>query len=246
MNILVPIADASEDIELACITDVLARAGATVVTASVMPAGRTTVTLARGLTVVASCHITECVGKQWDAIACPGGMPGAEHLRDSAELKEILLAQASASKLVAAVCAAPAVVFAPHGLLPARATCFPVDKFKAVVPGWEDSKVVLDGNVITSQVLTHALPPSPNTRAARHSSPLMLCGRGLARACSLRSRLSRSSTRPIRRRSSPRASSPPQHNAGWMIPHMRQGTQAQSAQAHAQAFALWRQLLKQT
>lgn len=154
MNILVPIADASEDIELACITDVLARAGATVVTASVMPDGRTTVKLARGLTVVADCTIKECVGKQWDAIALPGGMPGAEHLRDSAELKELLLAQASAGKLAAAVCASPAVVFAPHGLLPARATCFPVDKFKAIVgTGWEDSRVVLDGNIITSQVL---------------------------------------------------------------------------------------------
>ena len=154
MNVLVPVADASEDIELACITDVLVRAGATVVTASVMPEGRTKVKLARGLTLVADCTIKECVGKQWDAIALPGGMPGAEHLRDSAELKELLLAQASAGKCVGAVCASPAVVFGTHGLLPARATCFPVDKFKAIVgSGWEDSRVVLDGNVITSQVL---------------------------------------------------------------------------------------------
>ena len=166
MNILVPIADASEDIETACITDVLARAGATVVTASVMPDGRTTVKMARGLTVVADCHIKECVGKQWDAIACPGGMPGAEHLRDSAELKELLLGQASAGKLAAAVCASPAVVLAPHGLLPARATCFPVDKFKAEIPGWEDSKVVLDGNIITSQVLRMPFHQAPNTHVA--------------------------------------------------------------------------------
>jgi putative intracellular protease/amidase len=41
--------------------------------------------------VVADCLIDECSGKQWDAIALPGGMPGAEHLRDSAALKELRL-----------------------------------------------------------------------------------------------------------------------------------------------------------
>lgn len=213
MNILVPIADASEDIELACITDVLVRAGATVVTASVMPEGRTTVKLARGLTVVADCTIKECVGKQWDAIALPGGMPGAEHLRDSAELKELLLAQASAGKVAAAVCASPAVVFAPHGLLPARATCFPVDKFKAIVgTGWEDSRVVLDGNVITSQVLRTPSRSAPGTTYMQLTAPGLLRGRGPARACSSRSRSSRSSTRPKRPRSLPRGSSAQPHD----------------------------------
>lgn len=213
MNILVPIADASEDIELACITDVLVRAGATVVTASVMPEGRTTVKLARGLTVVADCTIKECVGKQWDAIALPGGMPGAEHLRDSAELKELLLAQASDGKVAAAVCASPAVVFAPHGLLPARATCFPVDKFKAIVgTGWEDSRVVLDGNVITSQVLRTPSRSAPGTTYMQLTAPGLLRGRGPARACSSRSRSSRSSTRPKRPRSLPRGSSAQPHD----------------------------------
>jgi len=153
------------------------------------------------------------VGKQWDAIALPGGMPGAEHLRDSAELKELLLAQASAGKVAAAVCASPAVVFAPHGLLPARATCFPVDKFKAIVgTGWEDSRVVLDGNVITSQVLRTPSRSAPGTTYMQLTAPGLLRGRGPARACSSRSRSSRSSTRPKRPRSLPRGSSAQPHD----------------------------------
>ena len=40
--------------------------------------------------VVADCLIEECRGKPWDAIALPGGMPGAERLRDSAALKALL------------------------------------------------------------------------------------------------------------------------------------------------------------
>ena len=48
-KVLVPVADSSEDIELACITDVLVRAGAEVTVASVMAEPQ--VKLARGLKV---------------------------------------------------------------------------------------------------------------------------------------------------------------------------------------------------
>jgi hypothetical protein len=41
--------------------------------------------------------------------ACAGGMPGAERLRDCAVLEELLRAQSSAGKPVAAICATPAV-----------------------------------------------------------------------------------------------------------------------------------------
>ena len=169
MRVLVPIADASEDIETACITDVLVRAGAEVTVASVMP--NLQVTLARGLKVVADCSINDCVGKEWDAIACPGGMPGAEHLRDSAPLKELLLAQAEKGKVTAAVCASPAVVLSSHGLLPGPATCFPVDKFKAVVSGWEDSKVVVNGAIITSQAARPRLNASPQRTRSHTPRP---------------------------------------------------------------------------
>ena len=151
MKVLVPIADDSEDIETACITDVLARAGAEVTTASVMD-GRLQVKLARGLKVTADCAIADCAGQKWDAICCPGGMPGAEHLRDSAPLKALLEAQATGG-VTAAVCASPAVVLATHGLLKdGKGTCYPAPKFKeAVGAGWEDAKVVDVDGVITSQ-----------------------------------------------------------------------------------------------
>ena len=51
------------------------------------------------------CLVEECRGLQRDAIALPGGRHGAERLRDSAALKELLLAQSAAGKLTAAVCA---------------------------------------------------------------------------------------------------------------------------------------------
>jgi 4-methyl-5(b-hydroxyethyl)-thiazole monophosphate biosynthesis len=76
--------------------------------------------------LVADCLIADCVGKTFDCIALPGGMPGAEYLRDNAVLTELLKQQDKAKRVIAAICAAPAVVLAHHGLLKGRkATCYP-------------------------------------------------------------------------------------------------------------------------
>jgi len=149
-TVLVPIADDSEEIETACITDTLVRAGASVTVASVMD-GRLQVKMSRGLKVVADEGIADCAERSWDAIVLPGGMPGAEHLRDCQTLTKMLKEHSGAGKTTAAVCASPAVVFAAHDILPASATCYPAPAFKERVPDWSASSVVVDGHVVTSQ-----------------------------------------------------------------------------------------------
>lgn len=150
-KVLVPIADGSEEIETTCITDTLVRFGAEVTIASVMPQSLTC-TMSRGIRILADCSIEEAVGQDWDLVALPGGMPGAEHLRDSPALTQILQAQKQAHKLYAAVCAAPAVALASQNLLDgAEATCYPAPKFRDVLPHAKDDKVVVHDNVITSQ-----------------------------------------------------------------------------------------------
>eukprot|EP00930_Biecheleria_cincta_P104475 TRINITY_DN96805_c0_g1_i1.p1 TRINITY_DN96805_c0_g1~~TRINITY_DN96805_c0_g1_i1.p1 ORF type:complete len:265 (-),score=38.12 TRINITY_DN96805_c0_g1_i1:64-831(-) len=149
-RVLVPVANDSEEIETACITDVLTRAGASVTVASVEPEKQ--VRMSRGLKVVADVLIDECTSQEWDVIALPGGMPGAERLRDSAPLAGLLKAQHQSGRWLAAVCASPAVVFAEQGLLGAAATSYPAPQFKELVGDrWTDAKAVVDGSVITSQ-----------------------------------------------------------------------------------------------
>lgn len=148
-NVLIPIADGSEDIETASIVDVLRRAGAVVTVASV---STLQVTAAHGLKLVADQLISECVNNSYDLIALPGGMPGAEHLRDSKELEEMLKRQQRDAKLYAAICASPAVVLKHHGLLAERkATAYP--GFAEQLENTEsiDSRVVVDNNCITSR-----------------------------------------------------------------------------------------------
>lgn len=151
MRVLVPIGDGSEEIETSAITDVLVRGGVQVTVASVMAGGRLQCKMARGLNVVADVAIAECAAQEWDAIALPGGMPGAQHLSDCETLVVMLKAQLQKNKTLGAVCAAPSVVLARHGLLPPKATCFPIDKFKEMVAEWSDASVVVDGCVVTSQ-----------------------------------------------------------------------------------------------
>jgi len=148
-SVLVPIADGSEEIEAVCIIDVLRRAGAQVTVASV---GERQITASRGVRIVADCAIEACRDRDFDLIVLPGGMPGAEHLRDSPTLLGMLRRQQSAGRLYGAICAAPAVVLSHHGLLQGkRATAHPAfaDQLHDGRPVAQ--RVVVDGRCVTSQ-----------------------------------------------------------------------------------------------
>lgn len=149
-SVCVPIADGSEEIEAMCIVDVLRRANANVTVASVGDALQ--VTMSRGVKVVADARIADCENSTYDLIALPGGMPGAENLRDSAPLTQMLKNQQQAGRLYAAICASPAVVLAAHGLLSdKKATCYPGFNEALPHPAPALDTVVVDGNCITSQ-----------------------------------------------------------------------------------------------
>jgi len=147
-TVLVVCADGSEDIELVCITDVLRRAKADVTLATINASNETT--FARGLKIVADVVIDDVKGKAFDCIAIPGGMPGAKNLAANETFVAMLKEHAKQKRLYAAICASPAVVLHAHGLLSGKkATCYPslADK----MTGRVDERVVVDGNVITSQ-----------------------------------------------------------------------------------------------
>lgn len=148
-KVLVPIADGTEELEAVSIIDVLRRAGAEVTVASV---GGIQITASRGVRLVADRLLADCSDVTYDLIALPGGIPGAEHLRDSKDLEAMLRRQQEEGRFYAAVCAAPAVVLGHHGLLAGRrATCHPV--FVGQLENKENvsSRVVVDGNCVTSR-----------------------------------------------------------------------------------------------
>lgn len=152
-QVLVPIADGSEEIETTCITDTLTRFGAKVTVAAV--GDSKLCTMSRGIRMEADCSIAEAVASQtaWDLIVLPGGMPGAEHFRDCEPLMELVTQQKSAGKLYGAICAAPAVALADKKLIPsgAAATCYPAPVFREKLALVSEEDVVVTGNLVTSK-----------------------------------------------------------------------------------------------
>jgi 4-methyl-5(b-hydroxyethyl)-thiazole monophosphate biosynthesis len=148
-TVLIAIADGTEELEAVTIIDVLRRASAQVTVASV---STLQVTASRKVKLVADRLIADCKESIYDLIVLPGGLPGAEHLRDCEFLIDMLKAQKEAGRLYAAICASPAVALAPHGLLDGKkATCYPSCADALPDQSKTDQHVVVDGNCITSQ-----------------------------------------------------------------------------------------------
>jgi 4-methyl-5(b-hydroxyethyl)-thiazole monophosphate biosynthesis len=148
-KVLVPIADGIEEMEAITIIDVLRRAGAQVTVASVE--ATTQITASRGVKIIADTRIDSCNGQDYDCIVLPGGMPGAEHLRDSKPLTELLNKQKQKGGWYAAICASPAVVLLHHGLLPHNATCHPAFTDRLPNTNKADERVVVEGKCVTSR-----------------------------------------------------------------------------------------------
>eukprot|EP01113_Clastostelium_recurvatum_P049997 TRINITY_DN9369_c0_g1_i2.p1 TRINITY_DN9369_c0_g1~~TRINITY_DN9369_c0_g1_i2.p1 ORF type:complete len:222 (+),score=40.79 TRINITY_DN9369_c0_g1_i2:99-668(+) len=149
-RVLVPVANGSEDIETVTIVDVLRRGGVDVVLASVEDDA--TIIAARKTKIIADALLRDVADQSFDAVALPGGMPGAERLRDSDVLSSLLKRHHASNGVCAAVCASPAVVFVPLGIIGSKnATCHPNFEDKMPSKAHIHDRVVVDGNLITSR-----------------------------------------------------------------------------------------------
>jgi len=148
-KILVPVANGTEMIEALSIVDVFRRGGIKVDLASV---NVLVCTSSDGVKVGADRLIGDCLDEVYDLVALPGGIPGAENLKNSPELVEILKKQHAAGRFYGAICAAPAVVLKTHGLLDdKKATCHPMFIANLSTGQVSEDKVVVDNNCITSR-----------------------------------------------------------------------------------------------
>ncbi|CAM6106819.1 unnamed protein product [Calypogeia fissa] len=149
-QVLVPIANGSEEMEVVIIVDVLRRAGFKVVVASVEK--ELQICASRNVKIVADQFLREVPVAELDMIILPGGMPGAERLRDCATLTKLLSRQLEVKKPMGAICAAPAVVLEAQGLLKGKkATSHPAFSGKLSDQSAVEGRVVIDGFTVTSR-----------------------------------------------------------------------------------------------
>lgn len=148
---LVPLADGCEELEAVTVIDLLRRAGVEVVAAGL---GDGPVTAARGTRLLPDATLDAALADgDYDLVALPGGLPGADHLLADARLAALLPAQLARGGRVAAICAAPKVLAAAGALDGRRATCYPGCVAEADYPqaAFTGGAVEVDGPVVTSR-----------------------------------------------------------------------------------------------
>ena len=149
MSVAVFLADGFEETEALCPVDVMRRAGIDVVLAGV---SGEYVTSSHGVTVKSDVLLDSIPGdSSFEAVFCPGGMPGSVNLSQSWKVNELIVRTAQTG-VVAAICAAPAVVLGPLGLLKGRnATCYPGGESYSPDLVFSSEGVVVDGNIVTGK-----------------------------------------------------------------------------------------------
>lgn len=154
---LVLMAIGFEEIETVTVIDVLRRANVEVTVAGLTP---NIVEGVHAIKIVPDTNIDNINVNEFDAIVVPGGNPGYKNLRNDSRVINIVKEAFNTNKLVAAICAAPAVL-SDAGILEGKAC--------TIYPGMENElekgkgkpkqdNIVEDGNIITSRGPAIALP----------------------------------------------------------------------------------------
>ena len=149
-RVLVPLAQGCEELEAVTIIDLLRRAGIEVVVAGLVPG---IVKASRGTQLVPDTTLDAALQEDFDMVVLPGGMPGAQHLKDDARIISLIRKMATAGRYTAAICAAPTVLAAAGVLSGKTATSYPgaLEKMNLVDVSLSTDAVVRDGRVITSR-----------------------------------------------------------------------------------------------
>jgi len=146
---IIILAEGFEEIETTTPIDLLRRSGIDVTVCGLVS---NEIKGSRGMVIKAD-RIIDDIDEDYDACILPGGMPGASNLAESGKVSKLIKNMHKDDKIIAALCASPAVVLAPTGILDNKsATCYPGMEngfHKTTTPKEDD--VVVDGNIITSR-----------------------------------------------------------------------------------------------
>ena len=146
---LVLIANGSEEVETLFPVDVLRRAGVLVDLTSI---NEKIVVCSRNVSVVADKLFCEVNPLEYDVVVVPGGLNGAKNISNDEVVVKAISLMMEKGKLIASICAAPALVLAKHNLIKGRkATCFPDKEFISLIgENYTGESVTVDGKLITA------------------------------------------------------------------------------------------------
>lgn len=150
VKVLIPLAPGFEELEAITLIDLMRRAEFDVTTAGL---DDQPVRASRGNVIVPDISIDEVTNQQYDLIVLPGGLPGADNLRNNPSIQQLIKNQHQQNKMIGAICAAPKALESAGILNGKTITCYPgaldqVDSSSFTISG---KPVERDGNIFTSR-----------------------------------------------------------------------------------------------
>lgn len=146
-RVLVPLAAGAEELEAVTIIDLLRRARFEVTVAGLEPGP---VQCSRGTVIQPDTTLDAVQHESFDLIVLPGGLPGADHLRDDPRVQEMLRAQAGRDGWLGAICAGPKALAQAGVLEGRRVTAFTGALDDSRVPS-TGALVEVDGHLVTGR-----------------------------------------------------------------------------------------------
>ena len=145
---LLLLAPGYEELEAVAIVDILRRASIDVIIAGTVSGP---VASARDVKIVPDVEAEEIKDETFDLVILPGGIDGTRNLSKDQRVLDLLKRQLTSGKGVGAICAAPTLLDS-HGISKGRTiTCHPICQGDVKQSQLSDKRVVVDGNIITSQ-----------------------------------------------------------------------------------------------
>jgi len=143
------LANGSEEVEVVTPIDYLRRAGIEVTVAGI---GERDVIGSRSVRMTADLAVDDLEGN-FDCVIVPGGGEGSKAIAQDESACDRIRQHFAEGKLTAAICAAPVIVLGKAcGLLTGRNfTCYPGLEKTPYGGTFQDSRVVVDGNLITAR-----------------------------------------------------------------------------------------------
>jgi 4-methyl-5(b-hydroxyethyl)-thiazole monophosphate biosynthesis len=155
-KVCVLLAEGFEELEALSVVDLLRRAEMMVDLVSISNEV-ITVGGARRITVIADKLFDAANYTDYDMLVLPGGQPGTDNLKANPSVVRVVQYFNKENKYVAAICAAPTVLHKAGVLEDKSFTCYPSVAKEITGAIYSNEKVVVDGNVITSQGVGTAL-----------------------------------------------------------------------------------------
>jgi len=151
-SVLIPLAKGFEEVEAVGLIDTMRRGGIEVRIAFLEDElhKNPVVIGANGIGIQADISLNNVIVDDYDMMVLPGGWDGTYALAENKRVLE-LVKEFKSAKIIGAICAAPYVLKKAE-VLGSDYTCYPGAKDEIGHVGYrDDEKVVIDGNVMTSQ-----------------------------------------------------------------------------------------------